>query len=89
MDAERRAIGDRLDHLLEEAVGEQLDDRHPDRRVGARASEGDQDRERARTPGAEVRDVRTEERDGGDRSGKRDTEQQGSSADHDRVERRD
>ena len=32
VDAERRAERDRLDHLLERAVGEQHDDRHRDRR---------------------------------------------------------
>ena len=38
-------------------------------RLGPRAAEGDQDREGARGPGAEVGDVAAEEGDDGDRPG--------------------
>ena len=43
MDAERGAQRERLDELLQHAVGEELDDDHPDRRVGPCAAEGEQD----------------------------------------------
>ena len=45
MDTERGAHRQRLDELLEDAVGKQLDDDHPNRRIGASAAECHTDRE--------------------------------------------
>ena len=45
VEVEGGAVGDRLDQLLEHAVGEQDDDRDRQGRLGPLAAEGDQDRE--------------------------------------------
>jgi hypothetical protein len=69
MQFEGRAVGDRLDQLLEDAVGQQDDHGQSGRGLGPRAAEGDQDREGARGPGADVGDVAADEGDHRDRAG--------------------
>ena len=84
MDAEGGAHRERLDELLEHAVGEQLDDDHPAGGLGAGAAERDQDRERARGPRADVGDVATDERDRDDRPDQRHAEHPGAQRDDER-----
>ena len=77
VDAERRAERDRLDHLLQDAVGQQHDDGHDQRGRRALRPEREQHRERARRPRAQVRDVRGGEVDERDRAGVVDVEHDG------------
>jgi hypothetical protein len=57
MDPKRRAHRDRLDELLERAVGEQDDHRHRDGGVGSLRTQRDEHGERPRAPGTKERDV--------------------------------
>ena len=54
VEAERGPHRKRLDELLEDPVGEQLEDDHPCRCVGAGAAERDQDRIYCGAPGTDV-----------------------------------
>ena len=76
MDAEGGAERDRLDELLQRAVGQQLNHDHPDRGVGPRAAQREQHREQAGAPGAHVRDVGGDEGDDRDRPDQRDAQDQ-------------
>jgi len=89
VDVERRAVRDRLDHLLQRAVGEQRDDGHRERRLRALGAEREQHGERAGRPRADVGDVGGHEVDERDRARVRDVEDQRAEPDHDGVEQRD
>ena len=89
MDSERRAHRDRLDELLERAVGEQDDHRHRDGRVGSLGAERDEHGERPCAPGAEERDVGGREVHDRDRSRLGHADDERPQADDDAVERGD
>ena len=75
MDAQRGAVGDRLDDLLEHPVREQCDHRHRGCRFRPLGTERDQHREGPRRPGTEIGDVGGEEVDHRDRPREGDAEQ--------------
>ena len=89
VEAQCRAHHEWLDHLLENAVREQGDERH-DRRVGrAAGAQCHEHREAAGDPGADEGHVGPHERDDRDRPRERHTEDQRRAPDQDGVERGD
>src|SRR4051812_30671830 len=86
VELERRAVGDRLHDLLHRPVGEEDDHGHHHRGLGALVGERQHEREPARRPRADDRDVARDERDDGDRPGQRQPEDEGAEPDDDRVE---
>ena len=88
MKPQRGAVGDRLDDLLEDPVGEQDDHAHRERGLQPLGAESDQSREDPGGPGADVRDVGSQEVDHGDRSHVGNAKRQRAESDHDGVEGR-
>jgi hypothetical protein len=82
---EVRPQGERLERVLDDAVGEQHDQQHHQRGAEAVGPVCDQHRERAGDEGTEIGDVAGDERHHGDGEGERDAHRPRTGPDDDRV----